>query len=329
MPRGFLYTLAAVNVSLAVAGAVYAGRLGLPASVAAPVVAAFLLQISFYLLAGIPAARRWLEERLRPGWLGVLLVAVALAPYLVYSLPTGVFAWTGVTKLAAIAAVPGLLFVVFPARRSGLSWQDLLVVAMIGTVELGKVFRSIYLSPVEGVRLDILGRFMILGVGAVAYFSLRRLQGCDFRLATTWEDWKAGVREFALFLPVGVAAGLAVRFASYRPVLVEWWMLPIVAAGTFLGIYLAVALFEELFLRGVLQNLTTRSFGHPVAVQAVVSVVSGLAHLPFREFPNWRFALLATLAHWFYGQAWRRAGLGAAGVTHALVVTVWRLWFSG
>jgi hypothetical protein len=293
------------------------------------VAAAFLLQLSFYLAAGVPAARRWLEQRLRPGQLGALLVAAAVAPYLVYSVPTGLFQFPALAKLAAIAAVPGLLFVFFPVRRPGLSWQDLVVVATVAGVELSKVFRTIYASPLDGVRLDILGRFLILTVGVVAYLSLRRLPGCEFRLAATWADWKAGVREFALFLPLGVAVGLALRFMGYRTPAVEWWLLPIVAVGTFVGIYLAVALFEELFLRGVLQNLTTRSFGYPLAVQAVVSLLSGLAHLPFREFPNWRFALLAALAHWFYGQAWRRGGLGAASIAHALVVTVWRLWFFG
>jgi membrane protease YdiL (CAAX protease family) len=328
MPRSFVCSLAAANVVLIAAGAVYAQWKDLPASVAAPVVAAFLLQFSFYLAPGVPEMRRWLEARLPPAQLGAALVVSALLPYLVYSLPTGVFDPFSTLKLAAIAAAPALIFVLWPTRRRGLAWQDAAVLATVAVVEFGKLFRGIYASPMPDLRIDILGRFMLIGVGATAYLSLRRLEG-EYRLLTTWRDWKTGFWQAALFLPAGLVVGYGIGFGGLRTPAAAWWMFPFLAAGTFLGIYLAVALFEELFLRGVLQNLAAHSLGRPVAAQALVSVVSGLAHLPFRDFPNWRFALLAALAHWFYGQAWRQGGLPAACVAHALVVTLWRMLFSG
>ena len=293
-------------------------------------VAAFLLQISFYLAAGFPGARRWLEQRLRPVQVGALLVLMGVVPYLVYSVPAGVFGWAALGKLAVIAGVPALAFVVAPTQSRGLVWQDVVVVGTVAVAELGNLFRGIYASPILGVRIEILGRFMILGVGAMAYLSLRRLEGSGYRLAWSWEEWKVGVKQFALFLPVGVVVGLGIGFMEYRPVQAQWWwMYPVLAVGTFLGIYLAVALFEELFFRGVLQNLISHSLGNPVAAQLVVSVLFGLTHLPFRAFPNWRFALLATIMGWFYGQAWRQGGsVVASSITHALVVTVWKLLFS-
>ena len=106
-------------------------------------------------------------------------------------------------------------------------------------------------------------------------------------------------------------------------------MYPFVAAGTFLGIYAVLALFEELLFRGILQNLTAASLGRPVAAQTLTSLIFGLCHLSFRGFPNWRFAIVATLLGWFCGQAYReRATIVAAMITHALVVTGWRLLFS-
>jgi len=329
MPRAFLYSLAGVNTALALAGSVYAARRGVPGAVAAPVVAAFLLQISLYLAAGIPAARRWIEDRLRPSRLALLVLAWAVTPYLVYSVPTGVFRVPALVALVGIAAGPALVFVACPARGRGLTWHDVLVLGTIAAAELTKVFRGIYVSPIEDLRVDILGRIMILGVGAMAYLSLRRLEGCAYRLGASWAEIREGVRQYCWFLPLGVGLGLAIGFAGFRPARVDWWIWPLLAVGTFLGIYLAVALFEELFLRGVLQNALTHTLGNPLTAQAVVSVLSGLAHLPFRDFPNWRFALLATLAHWFYGQAWRRGGIVAASVAHALVVTTWRLLFTG
>ncbi len=332
MPRGFWWTLAVANAVLALAGAVYAGRLGLPASLAGPVVAAFLLQISFYMAAGCGGVRQWIEERLRPGQLAVGLTLAGIVPYLVYSVPTGVFAWAALGKLAVIAGVPAWVFVVAPTRRRDLTWQDLVVLLTVAVAELGRVYRGIYVSPLEGVRIEILGRFMILGVGAMAYLSLRKIEGSGYRLgAPSGEEWKAGLKQFALFLPVGVAVGLGIGFMGYRPVVVkEWWMYPLLIVGTGVGMYLVVALYEELFFRGVWQNLTSHSLGSPVAAQVVTSVLFGLVHLTFREFPNWRFAVLGAITGWFYGQAWRQGrSVVASGITHALVVTLWKLLFSG
>jgi membrane protease YdiL (CAAX protease family) len=60
----------------------------------------------------------------------------------------------------------------------------------------------------------------------------------------------------------------------------------------------------------------------------LAAIAFGLVHLPFRSFPNWRFAALAALAGIFYGRAYQQTGsIRAAMVTHALVNTTWRLLF--
>jgi membrane protease YdiL (CAAX protease family) len=52
-----------------------------------------------------------------------------------------------------------------------------------------------------------------------------------------------------------------------------------------------------------------------------------LLQLGSRAFPNWRFALLAAVAGVFYELAFRRArSIRASMVTHALVVTTWRVY---
>jgi len=170
---------------------------------------------------------------------------------------------------------------------------------------------------------------MIIGVSATAFLSLRRLDCSGYSLRISWPDWKTGIKYFLLFLPVGIPIGLGIGFAGYRPVRVDAWMYPVLAAATFIGMYAMVALFEELFFRGVLQNLGSASLGSPVASQVIASLLFGLVHLPFRSFPNWRFAILAAIAGWFYGQAYReRRNVVGSSVAHALVNTTWRLLFS-
>ena len=99
-------------------------------------------------------------------------------------------------------------------------------------------------------------------------------------------------------------------------------------AATFLGILWVVALSEEFFFRGLLQQWMTQWTGSAAAGLAGTSIVFGAVHLGFRGFPNWKFAVAAATAGWFYGRAYQQArSIRASMVTHALVVTLWRALF--
>src|SRR5258708_5403613 len=103
MPCALVYTLLVVNALLACAGAFYAAIQNIPAQMAAPIIAAFLLQISFYIVPGFPEARRRLEDCFPPARLAALAALAAVIPYLVYSIPTGVFLFSALLKLLAIS----------------------------------------------------------------------------------------------------------------------------------------------------------------------------------------------------------------------------------
>jgi membrane protease YdiL (CAAX protease family) len=68
--------------------------------------------------------------------------------------------------------------------------------------------------------------------------------------------------------------------------------------------------------------------GAGIAALLVASLLFGAAHLGFAHlFPNWRFSLVAAIAGVFYGLAWRETRtVQSSMVTHALVVTVWRIF---
>jgi CAAX protease family protein len=99
------------------------------------------------------------------------------------------------------------------------------------------------------------------------------------------------------------------------------------AAAALLVTFFFVAVPEELFFRGLLQNLLEGRIGYRKSL-FVTAVIFGLSHfnkpLPF----NWRYVLLATIAGIFYGRAWRdRRRLLASATTHTLVDVIWSLWF--
>ncbi len=115
------------------------------------------------------------------------------------------------------------------------------------------------------------------------------------------------------------------RFIAWHP---QWRGAPAFAAD-FLTLFLFVALAEELFFRGLLQNLLEGSFHSRYGAQAVTAILFGLSHIRHAPFPNWRYVALATVAGWFYGAAYRKhRSLMASATTHALVDTLWRTFLT-
>jgi membrane protease YdiL (CAAX protease family) len=178
-----------------------------------------------------------------------------------------------------------------------------------------------------------------------AYLVVRRLPDVGYDLRLRWRDLLVGMREWAFFAPIAILLGTAIGFIRFRP------YLPVLgsAAAAWLITFFFVALPEELFFRGLLQNLLERRFqtsatsklgalqtpDHPLTrtpartrALLLASVIFGLSHfnkpLPF----NWRYVILATIAGIFYGRAWLdRRRLGCSAITHATVDVVWGLWF--
>lgn len=276
-----------------------------------------LVELTLYLGLAFEEVRNRLEalgSRLA-GW----LVASAVVPFLLYTLSPAPFEWPAFGALVALSAAVSFWYVVLPHRRI----VDVVFLVLMAGVYLAKVFKGIYPPPVEGLRIEILGQLMWIRLGIVAVLLLRRLEGIGFGFWPSGREWLIGLRQYALFMPAGVLLMYGLGFARFSPADGFWWKLP----GTFIGILWVVALSEEFFFRGMLQRWLTDWLGtRPGLVLA--SLAFGAVHLPFREFPNWEFAALAALAGLFYGRAFLQGdGIRAGMVTHALVVSTWRVLF--
>jgi uncharacterized protein len=101
-----------------------------------------------------------------------------------------------------------------------------------------------------------------------------------------------------------------------------WWI-----AGAWIFTFFFIAVPEELFFRGWMQNLLEKRVGRYGAL-ILTACIFGLAHFNKRTASfNWRYVLLAALAGIFYGRAWRQEQhVGASSVTHATVDAIWSLW---
>jgi membrane protease YdiL (CAAX protease family) len=312
---GFRAALLIGWTALSVAGVLYARLKGIPGWAALPALAAFLVEYPFYLVPAFSGLRERLAGTPLPGF----LVASALLPYLVCCCGAVEFQFSGFVRLAALALALSLWYLVLPP----VALADIAYLALLAAVLLGKYFDPIYHPLYPGLDTAILGHLALIQIAAMALMLERRVHETGYGFLPNWKEWRIGALHFLYFVPVGFPLALAIgamRFTAPAPL----WKI----AGTFLGILWVVALSEEFFFRGVLQQwLEEWTWNRPAAL-AITSVLFGLVHVGFRGFPNWRWVLIAGVLGWFCGRARNQAGSIRAGmVTHALVVTAWRAFF--
>lgn len=283
------------------------------------IVIAALLALAPYLAAAFfPAHTAGCAQRI-PVWAQVLSPSLLCVPYLLVTLSSGNFSWAWLGLYAILP--PVIAAVLIRARSTRSDWPQFLILAVLGlAVDLR------WFQPAWPPHLSAFNKVLLLDAGIYGFIAVRNLDGVGFDLRLRLRDLATGLREFVFFLPLALALGLGLGFlhlhpfGSIGPVALQW-----VAAWIFTFFLIAVP--EELFFRGWLQNLLERRMGRWPAL-VTTSVLFGLSHFNKRVLHfNWRYVLLAAIAGIFYGRAWRRdRRVGASAVTHATVDSVWSLW---
>jgi membrane protease YdiL (CAAX protease family) len=306
------------------AGLLYAYLLSIPARIAVALVPAFAIEACFYAVSGIEAARKRLEFRFSRPAAALAMTLSAALPYCVYSLPTGVFQLASLGWITVLAAATSFWYVVLPRRPA----IDLAFVAFLAAVTLAGPFPQLYGTPVPKLPLAILGQLMWARLGILECLSIARMRVDGFGFLPSRKEWAAGAVNFALYIPAGIALAWLLGFAHFHPRAGGVLQTALLLAGTFLGMLWVVAFRDEFFFRGLLQRWLGRWMKSEWVGLLAAAVLFGAMHLPFRGFPNWRFAILATVAGVFFGRACLTArSVRAAMVTHALVNAVWRVLF--
>lgn len=315
--RPFWITLLAVWILVFIGGNFYVHQQNIPSAIGNALVAAAVLEATFFLATGFPPMVNRLRKLSRPT-AAFLLVVTAVVPYLVFSIGAHLYQTASLLVLIALAGAVSYWWLVFP--RNAIA--DLLFLAWIAAGVLAKPFPLIY-----GHRLaaDSLGQMMWLHTSIFAALLVGRVEDPRLGFWPTAREWRIGVETFAAFLPVAFLLGITLKFARFHPAPGWAWK----AVPLFLGMFWVVAYREEFFFRGLLQRWFSGWLRSAAAGLVVASILFGSVHLFFRQFPNWRFAAIAAVAGLFYGWAFQRSGgVRAPMVAHALVNVVWRLLFS-
>jgi uncharacterized protein len=325
LPAGFRAALIFGWPALIAAGGVYAHFQRIPSRVAIPALAAFFIEYPFYLLPAFPE----IHKRLSGAVLPLFFVVSILLPYAVCYSIIGPFYPGNLVKLAALALVCGLWYLVLPSSVI----SDLAFLGLVGTVLLSRYFESIYPAVYPRLPLSILGRIALFHMAVLALILQRHIRDTGYGFLPSPREWRIGALHYLYFLPAAAVLAFPLKMVRLAPPAPLWKTI-----GIFLAFLWVVGLFEEFIFRGVLQQWLEdwiRSSGFRLAFRTpqaaalfATSVIFGSAHLWFRGFPNWRWALLAGVLGWFCGRARNQAGGIRAGVvTHALVVATWRGFF--
>jgi membrane protease YdiL (CAAX protease family) len=254
---------------------------------------------------------------------GVLLAVVPFLAYLIYVFGTNAFTWSRVAIAAAYTLTPVLLVILRVKSKPG-AWTDYL--AMLAIFLPLKLRWLNVLWPYPAAEIGSVATMLLaINVALAAFLFVRRLDGIGYSLVWGRDIVVATSLNFGLLAAILVPLGTALRFIWFDPSIAHWRSLPADA----IGIFLLTAWPEEFLFRGLLQNSLSRTLRSEAGGWLTASVVFGLAHIGNNGvFPNWKYALLATVAGIFYGRTWRTTkSIFPAAIVHALVDTIWHLVF--
>lgn len=112
--------------------------------------------------------------------------------------------------------------------------------------------------PIDGYSFDTMYRLLILVVTAYAFIVIRRLPDVGLRLEYSWKKTGITLWVWMIFIVFIFILGYFMDFIQWGErsaidlLTIEKWV------GRFLSILLHTALFEELFFRGLLQNMLSK-----------------------------------------------------------------------
>ena len=267
----------------------------------------------------------------------ILLPALLAIPYLIFSLPRHEFHWPYFFALALIP-IAAASIIEFSDLPQKLTWQDVLVLLSIAIILETRLLSGVWPYP----GLGSLPKLYLADVVLYVYLVNRKLDGIWYsfvpsdpvvpypsRAQSSARGWGSftpfmiGLREWLFFAPIGIGLGLALHFIRFNSRAHS----ALDILGAILVTFLLTAVPEELFFRGILQNLLEPLIGRTRAL-FTASALFGLSHFHKGATFNWRYVLLAFIAGIFYGRAWRsRRQLLASSTTHTFVDVVWSLWF--
>ena len=160
------------------------------------------------------------------------------------------------------------------------------------------------------------------------FLVFRELPGMKYNPPLGARDLMTPLIGYALVAPVLIPIGLWLSFI--QPFHIPAQLSAGLVLKTFLIILVATALPEEILFRSLIQNTIMQRLGFTNKALLAAAVIFGCAHLNNgpQPLPNWRYAIMATIAGFAYGKVFQKSSsVFSSAVLHALINTSKHVFF--
>lgn len=226
-----------------------------------------------------------------------------------------------------------IIFAVFGALKQAknkdfiFNWTDL-VIWMLLWIPFDLRWSMEILPAVDSISYTWWA-IAVSAIGIVGWYGYR---GADigFNLVPKLKDVYVSLLALIVIMAVLIPPGIATGFLSFS--IPETYDFPKLAIH-FIGLFLTVALPEELFFRGILLRGLEGTFSKKWIPMAISSLAFGLMHWNNVDTLSTQiiYVSLASVAGLGYGLAYKKSGnnLLAAILVHTLVDWIWKLFLTG
>ena len=209
------------------------------------------------------------------------------------------------------------------AKEFKLNWSDLAIWLLL--------WIPFDLRWYQGLQanIDYTWWSIAISVTAIIGWYGYRNANIGYNLAPKLKDFGIAFLALVMIMTVVIPPGIATEFLSFS--IPESYDIPKLTAH-FIGLFLTVALPEELFFRGILLKGLDKVFSKKWIPMLISSLAFGLMHWNNLNDVSMQitYISLATIAGLGYGWAYRKSGnnLFAAILAHTLVDWVWKLFLA-
>ena len=254
----------------------------------------------------------------------VLFLLALLLPYLIYVLGTQSFIWFPFLKLLSYIVLPAMAYLTLKEHSARIHWQDVFVILALWLPLDFRWMRDVWLWPPKNSPAYSFNSLLATCLGVYLFVVVRHLDRVGYQYQFSLKDWVVGLQNFLLFALIGIPIGISTGFITVSKHVATPWEFVLSA----LGIFIFIAIPEELLFRGILLNFAEKLLARPAPALVLTALIFGASHLNNGPRPDWRYFLLASIAGLFYGNAYLKTRkLIAPAIVHTLVDTVWRSFF--
>ena len=256
--------------------------------------------------------------RARPAvfWLAPVL---ASGVFMAAALVVGAASWPLALATLAYTAVPSACAArLGPATGPRPHALDFLAILLLWLPLELNVAKPLVPAAVRGFLHSVAYGVAIL-LGLAIFLLFRGFSGMKYNLPRLPRDLWVALAGFVAAAPVLIGIGIAVGFIPFPHLHPATAGRMAAAVGL---IFLGTALPEEILFRALIQNLILQRWGETTAGLVVASLIFGCSHLNNgpQALPNWRYAILATIAGFAYGKVFQKSSsITSSALFHKMV----------